>query len=267
MIAENNLYNYKARAYDPKLGRFLQIDPVGVVGGMNAYAYAGNDPANSFDPSGTANEQPNRCLGCTFESLSLSSSGSITEWTECATGSDAVELVVNGCRTLHSGGASGGDFGVGGFGGDGGIGGGGVRGGHGDKPPQLLNGGHGMRPPVNPKLSACIVKAVNDNGLSLAVDAGSLVISLTPASLPASGAGLALAAASMVNGAAHADLPSVGVGAVGYHLSAFAPVAEAAGGSVAKVLPGIGAIVSLISAAHDFSNFDADMNACQAKYR
>jgi hypothetical protein len=145
MIAENNLYNYKARAYDPKLGRFLQIDPVGVVGGMNAYAYAGNDPVNSFDPSGTANEQPNRCLGCTFESLSLSSSGCITEWTECATGSDAVELVVNGCRTLHSGGASGGDFGVGGFGGDGGIGGGGGR--VDSNPPQRAPPGQCVQPP------------------------------------------------------------------------------------------------------------------------
>ncbi|MEQ1619520.1 MAG: RHS repeat-associated core domain-containing protein [Gemmatimonas sp.] len=34
------------------LGRFLQTDPVGFGGGMNLYAYVGNDPVNATDPSG-----------------------------------------------------------------------------------------------------------------------------------------------------------------------------------------------------------------------
>jgi len=52
MIPEAHLYNYKARVYDPGLGRFLQTDPVGYASDMNAYAYAGSDPINGSDASG-----------------------------------------------------------------------------------------------------------------------------------------------------------------------------------------------------------------------
>ncbi|WP_378956010.1 RHS repeat-associated core domain-containing protein [Pelosinus sp. sgz500959] len=47
---ETGLYNYKARFYDPYLGRFYSIDPAGQFPG--AYVYAGNDPISFIDPSG-----------------------------------------------------------------------------------------------------------------------------------------------------------------------------------------------------------------------
>jgi RHS repeat-associated protein len=46
-------YN-RARYYNPMLGRFISEDPLGFGGGdFNLYAYAGNTPINSTDPSGT----------------------------------------------------------------------------------------------------------------------------------------------------------------------------------------------------------------------
>lgn len=46
------LYHYRARAYSPALGRFLQPDPIGLSGGTNLYAYVRNDPVNHYDPTG-----------------------------------------------------------------------------------------------------------------------------------------------------------------------------------------------------------------------
>jgi RHS repeat-associated protein len=51
---ETGLYYYRARYYSPTMGRFLQVDPVGMTPDLNLYAYAGNDSANHSDPSGLA---------------------------------------------------------------------------------------------------------------------------------------------------------------------------------------------------------------------
>jgi hypothetical protein len=44
--------HYRARSYDPQLGRFISEDPIGLAGGINQFAYVGNDPQNGIDPSG-----------------------------------------------------------------------------------------------------------------------------------------------------------------------------------------------------------------------
>ena len=49
---ETGLYYYRARYYDPKVGRFISEDPIGLAAGPNGYVYAGGRPTNAVDPSG-----------------------------------------------------------------------------------------------------------------------------------------------------------------------------------------------------------------------
>jgi RHS repeat-associated protein len=50
---ETGLYSYRARTYDPQVGRFLQPDPIKTLGGgVNLYPYVLNSPPNFIDPSG-----------------------------------------------------------------------------------------------------------------------------------------------------------------------------------------------------------------------
>ena len=51
-LAEVSRYHYRARVYAPSTGRFQQADPILMAGGMNLYAYVGNDPINLVDPFG-----------------------------------------------------------------------------------------------------------------------------------------------------------------------------------------------------------------------
>ena len=50
--AETGLHYNWNRYYDPDIGRYLSPDPIGLRGGLNLYAYVGNDPVNWMDPEG-----------------------------------------------------------------------------------------------------------------------------------------------------------------------------------------------------------------------
>src|SRR5437868_6688772 len=55
-VPEIGMAYYRARIYNPALGRFMQSDPIGFGGGMNPYAYTGNNPVNFTDPLGLCDE-------------------------------------------------------------------------------------------------------------------------------------------------------------------------------------------------------------------
>lgn len=47
--------NYQ-REYDPAVGRYFQSDPIGLMGGLNSFAYGSGDPTGRVDPLGLADE-------------------------------------------------------------------------------------------------------------------------------------------------------------------------------------------------------------------
>jgi len=56
------LYMTATRWYDPQARRFVSEDPIGLVGGVNPYVFAGDDPVNGADPTGTDGECPDNTV-------------------------------------------------------------------------------------------------------------------------------------------------------------------------------------------------------------
>jgi RHS repeat-associated protein len=54
---ETGLYHYRARYYDPSLGRFLQRDPLGYAPGPNLFEYGKSSPVSNRDPLGLQEEK------------------------------------------------------------------------------------------------------------------------------------------------------------------------------------------------------------------
>jgi RHS repeat-associated protein len=54
---EAEVYYMRARWYEPKTGRFLSEDPIGLAGGINLYSFAGDDPVNGSDPLGLDHDE------------------------------------------------------------------------------------------------------------------------------------------------------------------------------------------------------------------
>jgi RHS repeat-associated protein len=57
-------YNY-FRDYDPRLGRYLQSDPIGLEGGFNTFSYVLNRPTGAVDPLGLYT----RCMPGTIQDM------------------------------------------------------------------------------------------------------------------------------------------------------------------------------------------------------
>ncbi len=62
---ETRLYHYRARAYSPQLGRFLQFDPIDFAGGdLSVICYDSNSPLPWKDPDGKRGRRGSRGGSC-----------------------------------------------------------------------------------------------------------------------------------------------------------------------------------------------------------
>jgi len=55
------------RHYDAASGRFIQADPIGLAGGLNAYGFGGGDPVNFEDPFGLCPPNDKNTRDCSAE--------------------------------------------------------------------------------------------------------------------------------------------------------------------------------------------------------
>jgi len=103
------LMYFRARYYDPSMGRFTQRDPIGFAGGLNPYTYVGNSPQNFTDPLGLAAATPN--IGMNTSTAMAGNSSAVSAQGNVYTGANAtLSAAYDDCLSCHGAGSFNGNF-------------------------------------------------------------------------------------------------------------------------------------------------------------
>jgi RHS repeat-associated protein len=238
------LYDARARWYQPDVGRFMSEDPIGLGGGMNQYAFAGDDPINNSDPDGLLVSD---FVCVEFSNGTVACSGSIGGVNITARGPDApaepadppsIQGFLDGFFSSSSGGGSGGP---------------------GAKPAAPTN-------KATHTPSYCAGETARSNIVSLGLDVAALGVDIfaPEGKLAVAGVQAGLSFVTFTNSALHSETSGVVAGAAGFQLASLAPAAEGMGKKLAKGLPLIGFGLDLYMAGHDVSSTYASYQACRA---
>ncbi|MGD9816788.1 MAG: RHS repeat-associated core domain-containing protein [Hyphomonadaceae bacterium] len=107
-LTEAGIYHYKARAYNPAIGAFLQTDPILYAGGMNLYMCAAADPVNNVDPLGLDDEEAELVINgvrwrsfATVGDLFAAHGSSASPYTPLSHGETVEEIVVTRERDIN----------------------------------------------------------------------------------------------------------------------------------------------------------------------
>lgn len=89
------LIYYRARYYDPSVGRFTQRDPSGLSGGINQYAYVNGNPVNYSDPWGLVATGPSGATNTSYYDTFVSAASNLSA-------SDVAHTVLTGASFAPS---------------------------------------------------------------------------------------------------------------------------------------------------------------------
>jgi RHS repeat-associated protein len=77
--AESGLFQNWNREYNPRIGRYMQSDPIGLAGGINTFAYVESDPLEVSDPMGLQTVIPAPVLAPIAGSIARPSIGTLVD--------------------------------------------------------------------------------------------------------------------------------------------------------------------------------------------